>query len=518
MRWLFLQTNAHLRKYRHWIQTDQAQRLLELALSLFAGLIAGALIIFSWQLSSMWRSFLILIPIAFVVVMLVNDLHKVILGAIAISVPLNLDVSLIISPYSANPENLARGNRTIVALTELRLSLVLVLLALGYALWLLKMPGHDYKLRPFVATTLPALSFIFFSVLSVFHAQDWQLSFFRIVQLIELFLTYFYLANHIRTAPHMKFFVITLMWGMLFESALMIWQWITGETFLFAGLEATLIEGPRRVGGTLGGPNVAGGIISAFLPIVCAMMWILPKRVHKVFSALCLFLGCVALISTSSRASWGGFVMALLGFLFMGLRLGWVQREALIALFLLVLVIGGAFYQPIYTRLTSDDQGSAESRVKMAKLARNVIRAHPWWGVGANNYALVGYKYYTPDVGNLYVISSSVHNRYLLTWAETGLFGLLFFIALLFTPLVMAWRHVISGERFRSLMALGLGCALMSISIQMLAEHFSPRPSTLFIWMLFALITSLRNIEMVQSNSVTPLQAHCTSLAPDNRE
>ena len=116
-----------------------------------------------------------------------------------------------------------------------------------------------------------------------------------------------------------------------------------------------------------------------------------------------------------------------------------MRLRSLVVVVLNNFIIGGIFYPTISNRLTEDDRGSAASRPKMFRLAWNVITSSPshfFFGVGANNYALITPAYNTADVGNLgYVINSSVHNAYLLTWAETGLFGLLFFLSVLATPL-----------------------------------------------------------------------------------
>ena len=237
--------------------------LVEKGLSLLFGLILGTLLMFSWGLARDWQGIVLLIPIAFAIVMLIGNLEKSVLIAIAISIPVNLDRSLIISPYARNPENIAQGY-TIVGLTELRLSLIFLLVVVGYVLWLVRTTGTDRTpVRFFRGTRGPGLGLIFFSSLSMFWAKNLQLSLFRIELLVELFLIYFYLANRIRTVQDIFTFITALMWGGLAESMLMIWQWITGTTFSVAGIQAMVLNNPLRVGGTLMHPNVAGGILSA---------------------------------------------------------------------------------------------------------------------------------------------------------------------------------------------------------------------------------------------------------------
>jgi O-antigen ligase len=490
---------SSLRTKLGWAGMDSTHRLFELSLSLLVGLLVGSLLVFSGGLSSRWQGLLILVFIAVPFVLLIRDVKKIVLAGIVIGLILNLYVSLIISPYSRSREAVAFGLYTIVALTELRASLILAMVVIGYVYWLIQ-PRDSTRVpfRFFSSTSIPALGFIAFSVLSVYQSQDQQLSLFQIVQLFELFFIYLYLANHLQTAQNFEFFITVLMWGLLAEHIFMIWQMISGMTFSIGGIDAMLWENPRRVAGTIDSPQVVGGITSAYLAIACAMLWVFPKRTQKVFAAICFGVGCIALVGTGSRSSWGGFAVAMLVFVLMSLWRGWMRRGTVVLLFITVLVIGALFYQPILGRLTEDDGGSADSRPKMFTLAWNVIEANPWLGVGANNYALVAPNYYTPEVGNLgYIIDSVVHNRYLLTWAETGLGGLLLFISFLAAPLIVAWRHIRWSDRHRALLALGLGCALISMYIQMLAEHFTPRPSMFFLWLLVALVASLRNLKSI---------------------
>ncbi len=478
--------------------------VLELCLALFIGLLFGVLVVLSpyMPVSTGFQKLILVVPFAFTAVILFNSLERLILFTIAVGIPLNLDISLIISPFARNLENLANG-RTIVALTELRLGLIMIIVGLGYLFWLVKPQEKEQRrVRFFAGTTLPALGLILISILSLTQAQDGQLAFFKIAQLIELFLVYFYVANHVRTRQDIQFFTFIFMAAMFIESALMVIQWRTGLTFSIAGIAASIEADSHRIAGTLGTANSAAVIITAYLSIVCAMFWIFRKPVQKNIAAVCFMFGAIALISTAGRAAWGGFLVALLVFIFLGWLRGWLTRRTLILLLMLTVVIGWVFYPVIANRLTADDQGSALSRPMMFKLAWNVIQASPahfFFGVGANNYALIAPAYITSDVGDLgYIIDSSVHNAFLLAWAETGLIGLLIFVGFLVNPLIKVWGYVRSNNRFVSLMGLGLGCALLAIYIQMMADPFIARPKMMLVWLLVGLIASLDNMKSLQ--------------------
>jgi len=509
MNWLVLRKN-----HREWAKTGLAQRVFESGLSLLVGLIVGIMIIFSYGLASDWQQLVLVIPVALVFVLLINDLEKLVLTSIAIGVPLNLDVSIIISPYSRNPENVARGFRTLIALTELRVSLVLITLVVGYALWIARSRDSDRKSALFSAsTTVPALGFIFFSILSVSQAQDLQLSLFRVAQLIELFLAYFYVANHLRTIQDMQFFVTVSLGGMLAESVLMIVQWITGLSFQIAGIEAVIL-GPGRIGGTLGHTGPAAGYLSAQALIAGAMIWAYPKMPQKILAAACLGIGLVALVSTGSRIGWIGFAATILMYILTGLRHGWVKRETLILLAIAVAALAAGFYDTIYTRYTADDRGSAEARPKMYRLAWNMIQARPWLGVGAGNQALATRDYYTTDVGDPEdIFDIQAHNAYLAVWAESGPFALLCYIGFFIAGILTAWSCVRSRHTWISSLGAGLGLAIVSLCIQMFTGTFHTRAITLFTWILPALAVSLHHLEQKRL-AREPIEVSDTSVRP----
>ncbi len=480
------------------------RQLSEVILAVTVGGLAGLLLIYSWRLSFQWQGLLLVFPIGIVLVLFVNDLQKFILAVISVGVPLNLDISLIISPYARNPENLARGHRTLIALTELRLSIVTILVLVGYALWLISSRNSVTRrsVKFFPATTIPALGLIFFSLLSIFQSTDIQLAFFRSIQLIELFLIYFYLANHLRTKEDFRFFLLVSISALFIESTVIIWQAITGISFEIAGIEAYML-GPGRIGGTIGHTGPAAGYLTALGIISLAMIWAFEKPSYKIFSIVTIGLTIIALINTGSRIGWGAFALTVGIFIFIGLKKLWLNHLTMIITVFIILAFGALFYDTIYNRYTADDNGSAEARPMMYRMAWNMIREHPWLGVGVGNYALVTQNYYTPDVGEAKeVIDIQVHNRYLLIWAESGIFALLCYLSFLGAGIIKAGLCIKSKLPFVALLGTGIMLAIISLSIQMLTGTFHVRPITAFVWMLPALAVALERYLLEETSQL----------------
>ena len=481
------------------------RKILEICLSIIAGLLLGLLIVFDsfLPLSSEFQKLILVIPFVLIIVILFDNLEKLVLVVFALGVPLNLDVSLIVSPYAANTENIRKGLRTLITTTELRISIVTIALLIGYVLWLVSPGGTEHKpVRFYASTTIPALGFIFLSILSVIQATDKQLWFFRVEQLIEVFLVYFYLVNHIQTTHDMQFFMIVFLGGLLAESVLMIIQWITGLNFVFAGIEVSSM-GPMRIEGTLGNTGPAAGYLSAMSIIAMAMIWGFQTKNQKRFAAITMVLSIIALISTGSRIGWVGFALTLMAFLLAGQKYGWIKPRALFLITMLAFLIGTSFFGIISERLSTLNDSSAQSRPMMWKLAWNIIQAHPWLGVGAGNYALMTRKYYTPDIGlESEVFDKIVHNAYLGVWAESGTFALLSYVGFLGLAFLSAWSCIRSHSKFVSRLGMGLALAIISLCIQMVTGTFHTRPITLFVWLLVALAASLPNLEKEKTVSL----------------
>jgi O-antigen ligase len=126
------------------------------------------------------------------------------------------------------------------------------------------------------------------------------------------------------------------------------------------------------------------------------------------------------------------------------------------------------------------------------QLAWSIIKDHPVFGVGANNFALVIPQYTTPAIANVWLYT--VHNNYLLVWAETGVVGLGAFIAFLLVTVGRGWRVWRVRDRVLSPLALGLAAAVIGHMVHMLVDLFNMRPETQLLWLVAGLITAMNEI------------------------
>jgi O-antigen ligase len=168
------------------------------------------------------------------------------------------------------------------------------------------------------------------------------------------------------------------------------------------------------------------------------------------------------LVFTLSR---GGWIMLFVGaavVLVAGRRRISKGTVALVLAGVLVLAI--AFGGAIQKRLSGDDNGSAAARMPLNRLAMAMIEDHPVMGVGANNFATAMPPYLPRFTGDFVY---TVHNRYLLVWAETGIFGLIAFVWFLTAVLREGWKAWRAGTDTLSPVALGCMAAVAALVVQM---------------------------------------------------
>jgi O-antigen ligase len=162
---------------------------------------------------------------------------------------------------------------------------------------------------------------------------------------------------------------------------------------------------------------------------------------------------------------------------------------------LLMIFIAGVvvmFQSTISTRLTADDVGSARARVPLMVTALEIIGDHPQLGVGANNYVAALPRYESTFPGEwLY----TVHNRYLLVAAETGLGGLIAFVWFLAVTIRRGWVRWRRKDVLLSPLALGLTAALAGQMVHMLVDIFNSRSAVQLLWVVAALIAAMSRIE-----------------------
>jgi O-antigen ligase len=248
-----------------------------------------------------------------------------------------------------------------------------------------------------------------------------------------------------------------------------------------------------RAYGSIPQPNVLGGFLCLALPLVAGAFLHLPRQRRLAWPLLgALALGGIALLLSFSRAAWLGVLAAALW----AALLYWQRKSAptrllprrpiLLAVMAAALLIGLAFaLRPaLQSRLLLDEpmeQQSISERILLIEASAVLITQYPLLGVGAGNMPLVELSYPATRA-----IGAPVHNIPLLIGAETGIFGLLFW---LIPPLSLLWatwrrRHALPDN------ALAASAALVALLVAAQLDHYlwSLPTASLFYWLALALV------------------------------
>jgi O-antigen ligase len=298
-----------------------------------------------------------------------------------------------------------------------------------------------------------------FVFISIFFAPDKILALYH-YGLFLLGVGLFWLissANYSRVKLIWSFFA-----GLVLQSGLGIWQFLTQSSFAnkWLGLAAhpsssyssviEAISGGRwlRAYGSLDHPNMLGGALAVGIFLVTILNFparlasesVAGKQFLNRFKNILLFAFCfllfTALFFTFSRASWLGLAIGLAVMLIFAMIKKDLLAQKIILKFILagalVFIILGTIYSDLLsTRLveeTSLEVKSNTERIESLDDAKNLIKNYWLFGVGVGNYTLA----LSQDKPGLpSYIYQPAHNTLLLIWAEVGIFGLIFFIALL---------------------------------------------------------------------------------------
>jgi probable O-glycosylation ligase (exosortase A-associated) len=208
-----------------------------------------------------------------------------------------------------------------------------------------------------------------------------------------------------------------------------------GTIGLKFGLWGVLQGGARFVNGYYGmmsdNNTLALGLVMA-VPLCWYARELVDQKHFKWMFLAMAFFSMMAVIMTYSR---GGFLAISVVLLVLFIR---AKRKILVGVALTagvavtVFLLGQTYLDRVSTIATPDEEGSAVSRMALARLGLRMGLDHPIGGVGFGDkneqMVMEEYMAFEPDLRTTQVI----HNNYLQIWVESGVSALLLYCGLLF--------------------------------------------------------------------------------------
>ncbi len=198
-----------------------------------------------------------------------------------------------------------------------------------------------------------------------------------------------------------------------------------------------------RASGTFSHPNILGGFL--FCSLFATLYLFMKSETKKLLLACIVFLQMFTLYVSYSRSAILAFILVILFWSFLQVKHSGIRSPAFLKFAILgsLLILSGLLCIFLfYSQLTARGgilnynavAGYADSeRVQYLKMAIDMIKDHPWFGIGFNNFQLYENPIQPSHPGHYFF--SKVHNIYLLVAAETGLIGGALFALFIFAIL-----------------------------------------------------------------------------------
>lgn len=415
---------------------------------------------------------------------------KILTAILFVTIPINIDKSLFLDESH------------IGGVPGLVLSAWSIALFSLYFIWCIEhWTGKGKKVHYFPWMTIPMVSLLMISVLSMTKSVRISLSLFQIFQMIKVFLLFFYIANNVRSEKDFKFILYLLFTTLIFEIGIGYYQYLTNDYVDLTILSDASRHKPRELGDekimSVSGTFYGDARFGDYLILVCFLVLASLMSRDKIYKKLIYFpmlsAGIILIVFTFSRGAWLGFGIGLLLFSVFQLFYSTKKPSTFLQFLLIVLVAATVFYvfkDLITERITGEDYGSAESRIPMMQIGYEMIKAHPILGVGINNYTRV-MAFYDPT-GLSYVWDQPVHNVFIQLTAEIGIFGLLSFIWICVMLYVYSIRSMSRSNDFIRHHVVGLTAGISALFVHGMVNNatIATDPFILF-WAFVGLLCSI---------------------------
>ncbi len=367
--------------------------------------------------------------------------------------------------------------------------------------WALYQISHKNHLLKFVYSPIlmPIIGFIFVSGLGVFYATSvgaWFTEWLKWVLIFALIIVIFSACRYNRCWEWVLFAVISAGFGQALIGLYTFWGGSGADHLrIFAD------RGFFRAFGSFGQPNPFGGFMGLLAPLSLMLAYAYIERAWSLWRknqpkarfALCISmyytiatLGIIgALVASWSRGAWLGLGVAILAVIVVLPRKLWqgVLLLSVVSLVGAVLWMSDRLPASLTERLASATQElfvlsdvrgvdiNPENYAVIERLAHwqaalNMGRDNAWLGVGFGNYDAT---YETYRLINWKFSLGHAHNYYLNVLAETGIIGLIAYMGVLISLLMITWRtmrqHPDTLARITAIGLLGSWVYLMTHSM-----------------------------------------------------
>ena len=312
--------------------------------------------------------------------------------------------------------------------------------------------------------TVPAIVLAGTTVLTVFYTPERRLAIYSLQMYVYGYAVFLIALNFVKTREDVRLVLNLLMLTLVVQSLVYYAEAMLGFTFTLTGdVRVFNASGVARHGGTVSSnPKGFAMFISPLLLIAISRFLSTSCSRVKYLSLAIAGMGLVALVLNRTRAAWIGVTLGCVWIVIEGLRRRAIVWPRVAALMVAASIAVVAMLPVINARLSGDNIGDYNERATLMRQARRMIADNPILGVGAGAYGTVLRNYVLPEERRTWLFT--VHNAYLLTWAETGLLGLTGLVLLFALGLRQTAVSSHRGDESIRVLALGWGAGLIHLA------------------------------------------------------
>lgn len=341
---------------------------------------------------------------------------------------------------------------------------------------------------------LPFMALIIISLLSFKNSVSLGASLGGIVKLLKYLLIMLVCAQEIRDVRQIKRIVLTVCCGVSLISLDALWQMYSGRDFIHGNIIQQAIGLPRPTA-SFPNPNVMGVYLSALVPLIIGLALFYYKGIKKFIFGLICAVGAIGIATTLSRGTGLGLYLSTLFLSFM-------KKSKIIIAVLLAVILIFPFVMPGKIKQWAKDVNynfivfmCNPDRVYIYKTSINMIKAHPFLGVGVNTFSknYGKYKIGPEEKGWESGETKYAHNNFLHLGGETGLLGLaafLWFLFIIFKQGFLLFRKL--SDEYLKAVAVSLLACFIGFLVNGLTETslYYPRVVMIF-WYLIGISLAL---------------------------
>lgn len=326
---------------------------------------------------------------------------------------------------------------------------------------------------------------------SVLISQDMWISIRFLVFQLTAFLILILVISSVENYRQLQLVVTLVVLGITVAALYGCYQGIVGVEVDLSQTDYTLTGNqgmPGRIYSFFDNPNAFAGILVMAMPLTYALLLNARTWSGRWGAVLSLLVCVLALAQTYSRAGYIGFVVTVVVFVVLW---NWKCIPALIVAGLCCLpILPTSIYNRILTIGNSAD-GSTNYRMAIWEATFRLLKVYGVQGTGLGSNVLHNtFRQFPAMYNGAYPVHT--HNLYLQVWAETGIFGLLTFLAAMLHQGKHAVKVCFSGiDRRIRLMIAAAAAGICGVLVMGLVEYvwFYTRSLYLF-WFVFAVIVA----------------------------